>query len=292
MPISEYSTTAIDNEDAATGVNFTEGQASSTLNNSMRQVMVDIRSWYDDAEWRDLGHAVTRTANTTFTIGADVTTTYEANRPIRCEDSSTLYGYIVSSTYSSPNTTVTVALDSGNLSASLTSVALGPKPSIKSIPVEAIRSTGVGAKFVKRKTADESVTSSTTLQDDDHLTFAIGASEEWVGNLELSVGASLSTTGIKVTLTAPSGATAEYDAIQLHFSPAGVHTNSGRSTTLGTAINFTTTVAADSAKIKMAFWILNSTTAGSVTLQFAQSTSIATGVTIRKGSFLIAHRVA
>ena len=150
--------------------------------------------------------------------------------------------------------------------------------------------------IIKRKTADESVASSTTLQDDNHLTFSIGASEEWVGRLELSAGALLGTTGIKVTLTAPSGATAEYDAIGITYDVTGTtHTGgSGRSTTLGTAIDLVAGVfsSINSAKVIMNFWILNSTTAGSITLQFAQSTSDVTAVTLLKGSHLVAHRVA
>jgi hypothetical protein len=104
--------------------------------------MTAVRSWYEDTEYRDFGDTVTRTGNTTFTIAEDVTGDYVANRPIRCEDSSTLYGYIVSSSYSAPNTTVTVTLDSGNLSASLTSVALGVSPFSKSIPIQSIRNGG------------------------------------------------------------------------------------------------------------------------------------------------------
>lgn len=140
--IKSYSTTAASNTNAATGVNFDENQLPSTVNDSARKLMADTRSWYEDVEWRDWGHTVTRTGNTTFTISTDVTSIYVANRPIRCTDSSTLYGYIASSSYSAPNTTVTVTLDSGNLSASLTAVSLGVIPSTKSIPLLAVRYDG------------------------------------------------------------------------------------------------------------------------------------------------------
>lgn len=50
--------------------------------------------------------------------------------------------------------------------------------------------------IVKRKTADESVTSSVTLQDDDHLSFPIAANEEWVGTIYLAIGSAVNTTGI------------------------------------------------------------------------------------------------
>lgn len=142
MSLKDWSTTPANNASADAAINWAENQAPSTVNNSARAMMAVIREWYNDVEFRDFGHTVTRTGNTTFTIAADVTTTYVADRPIRCADSSTLYGYIASSSYSAPNTTVTVTLDSGNLSASLTGVALGPTPSTKSIPVQAIRYQG------------------------------------------------------------------------------------------------------------------------------------------------------
>ncbi len=139
--ISAWSTTAASN-DSASPNGFPEGMAPSGYNDSARELMASLRTWYEDVEWRNLGHTVTRTGNTTFTIPTDVTSTYVANRPIRCADSSTLYGYVASSSYGAPDTTVTVTLDSGNLSASLASVALGPTPSTQSIPVQAIRYQG------------------------------------------------------------------------------------------------------------------------------------------------------
>ena len=123
--ISEWSTTAASNNSASPD-GFPEGMAPSGVNNSAREVMAAVRAYYEDAEWRDLGHTVAYATTTTFTIATDLTTTYHAGRFIRCADASTLYGHIVSSSYGAPNTTVTVKLITGNLSAGLTAVALGP----------------------------------------------------------------------------------------------------------------------------------------------------------------------
>lgn len=182
MPLSQWSTTAADNDDAATNINWAENQSPSTVNNSARQLMADVRSWYEDVEWRNLGHTVTRTGNTTFTIATDVTATYVANRPIRCTDSSTLYGIIASSSYSAPNTTVTVTLDSGNLSASLSAVSLGPTPTNQPIHVSSVRSaaTTSTAQTLTNKTIDlasNTVTGTaaqfnTALSDDNFATLA------------------------------------------------------------------------------------------------------------------------
>ena len=47
MSLSQWSTTAATNASAATGINFAEGQAPSTLNDSCRQLMADVRAEYN-----------------------------------------------------------------------------------------------------------------------------------------------------------------------------------------------------------------------------------------------------
>lgn len=156
--ISAWSTTAASNNSESPD-GFKENMYPSQVNDSARELMASVRTWYEDAEWRDWGHTVTRTGNTTFTIAADVTAIYTPFRPIRCADSATLYGYVVSSSYSNPNTTVTVTLDSGNLSASLTAVALGVIPGTRSIPRSALRHDVVGPYFMENVGLAASVSS-------------------------------------------------------------------------------------------------------------------------------------
>lgn len=67
----------------------------------------------------------TFSSSTSFTLSGDQTSVYHTNRRIRATDSTTLYGYISSSSFSAPNTTVNVTLDSGSLSASLSEVSVG-----------------------------------------------------------------------------------------------------------------------------------------------------------------------
>lgn len=122
--IKNWSTTAGSNTSVG-GVSIAEGMAPSNVNNAMRATNAAVREWYENADWVDFGDTVTYASATTFTIASDVTATYHANRRIRATDSSTLYGTISSSSFSSPNTTVTVTWDSGSLSASLSAVALG-----------------------------------------------------------------------------------------------------------------------------------------------------------------------
>jgi hypothetical protein len=134
MPIKNWSTTPASNNSAAP-FGFPENMAPSGVNDAARQVMADVRSQCEDAEWFNWGDTPSRASATTFKIGADVTTRYLVNRAIKCNDGSTLYGIVTASSYSAPDTTVTVNLDSGSLTTSLSSVALAIlSPTNRAIP--------------------------------------------------------------------------------------------------------------------------------------------------------------
>jgi hypothetical protein len=134
MPIKNWSPTPASNN-SASPFGAPEGWAPSQANDVIRQIMGDDRTQWEGAEWFDWGDTPSRASNTTFKVAADVTTRYLAGRRIKFFDTSTLYGTVVSSSYSAPDTTVTITADSGNLSSSLSSIALGIlSPTNKSIP--------------------------------------------------------------------------------------------------------------------------------------------------------------
>ena len=144
----------------------------------------------------------------------------------------------------------------------------------------------------KRKSADQSVTSSIALQNDADFVLAVGVLEEWVGTIHLSIGAAIGTTGIKLAMTTPAGASVLYAASVIGDTSA--KSASGHSIASGTVVDATAglMVGCVNSTVVMQFWILNGATPGSLTLQFAQSTSSGTAVTVRKGSSLFAQRVA
>ena len=76
-----------------------------------------------DSNWIDFGHTPTYSTTTAFTVPGDETSKYTVGRRIRIQDSAVLYGVITASAYSSV-TTVTVSLDSGDLSASITAISV------------------------------------------------------------------------------------------------------------------------------------------------------------------------
>lgn len=131
------------------------------------------------------------------------------------------------------------------------------------------------------KTADETVTSSTTLQNDDHLFVSVAANTTYL--LELDFVFSANASGdLKTTFTVPSGTTGSLNMT----SDAG--TSTGVSMT-STAV-WDGTGADEQARIFGR--VVTSSTAGTVRLQWAQNASFGTGTIIRNGSFLRITRIS
>lgn len=98
--------------------------APASLNDGMRQVMADIRSWYEDPAWINYGDAVTYSSGTVFLVVGDLTARYAVNRRVRAIGTTpfSVEGTISTSVFSSPNTTVTVVWDSGSMDSTLSNV--------------------------------------------------------------------------------------------------------------------------------------------------------------------------
>lgn len=154
------------------------------------------------------------------------------------------------------------------------------------VPVEVGPAAAGGGPTTVYKTADESVTSSTTLQDDNDLFFAIGASEVWAFEFVLFVSGS--TTGdMSVTLTVPTGFT------RLIWSALG-DDNGGFDSSSHVSASGTTAVLAGFGTGKVAVLkgsISNGATPGNVLLRWAQNVSDVTAITIKAGSYLVAHNI-
>lgn len=147
------------------------------------------------------------------------------------------------------------------------------------------------------KPVNESVTSSTTLQDDNDLSFAVGASEIWIWEAVLIVQGN-ATGDIKVGFTWPAAPT-----YAKWFTASGVAAASDP--TDGTADVLDSSVISTSGGnrslgnstsengIVLRGVISNGANAGTVALQWAQATSDGTNATVvRAGSHLIARRIA
>ncbi len=127
--VDSWSVTPATNATADGGaINWAENQAPSTVNNTARQMLADIRSRENDLIWFQYGSGDQGAGNlavpcvyasgTTFTIaGVNVTAAFHVGRRVRAVGVSTgtIYGTIASSAFST-NTTVTAQWDSGSLS--------------------------------------------------------------------------------------------------------------------------------------------------------------------------------
>ena len=127
MGLSAWSSTPASNN-ASPPNGWPEGMAPSAINDTGRQMMADLRAWYEDAQWIDLGHTCTYASGTQFTIGGGVdrTGTYEVGRRVRAIGSltTTIYGTISAAAYSAPTNTITVVWDSGSLQNETLSISL------------------------------------------------------------------------------------------------------------------------------------------------------------------------
>jgi len=128
MAIKNYSTTASNNT-SVNSSSIAEGMAPSAINNSMREIVKDIRDGFNDKEWFLLGDGdatttFTRASTTSVTVASDITSSYHVGRRVKVigSNTGTIYGKIASSSYSSPNTTITFTFDSGNIPSSDTTV--------------------------------------------------------------------------------------------------------------------------------------------------------------------------
>lgn len=119
--ISTWSTSAASNSSASPD-GAPEGMPPSGVNDTIRELMAQIRTWYENAQWVDLGLTHTRVSGSVFTLAGNYVATYEVGRRVKMTGSSTAYGTISASTYSAPTTTVTVY--EANVPVTLGAVAL------------------------------------------------------------------------------------------------------------------------------------------------------------------------
>jgi hypothetical protein len=150
---------------------------------------------------------------------------------------------------------------------------------------------GLGVPLVKRKPADESIDTSTTLQNDDDLVFAVGANEEWGGSIDLYVASpALGTVGFKVGLTIPAGAALE--AVGSIVAEGSEGFCLAGPIAVGTPLAYTPSGVSEQALVHIHLWVLNGATPGNIQVQWAQNVSDGTTLQVIRGSKLVAHRIA
>jgi len=141
------------------------------------------------------------------------------------------------------------------------------------------------------KIADEIVNNSGTLQNDDDLLFAIGANEVWGFTITIDFLSDVAP-DLKVAITVPTDCklrarllnvdSATLEVTYLLASGGSSGRIDGRGTIDGT----------NNVIFSIVGFVVNGANAGNVQFQWAQQTAEASDTTVKKGSYLIAHKLA
>ncbi len=146
---------------------------------------------------------------------------------------------------------------------------------------------GAGAAAtVKVKASDETLANSTTLQADDDLTLAVGASETWEFELVLTVSEAANNPNIKLRMGASGGLTGSIEYCWRFWSGT---------ISFGTISDFTTDtggLSLSTSKVTLTIsGTVKGTNAGTLQLEWAQDVSDADATIVHALSKLIAHKV-
>ena len=143
-----------------------------------------------------------------------------------------------------------------------------------------------------RKTADESVTSSTTLQDDDHLKFALAANEVWVFEAFLVIEGATSG-DFKFTFTVPASGAALFNALVLLEAASDNQDLALATPTVAASVIVCGALGAGTKiGLHVRGTVVNAGNAGDLQLQWAQQGSSGTATKVLTNSWLTGHRVA
>ena len=150
---------------------------------------------------------------------------------------------------------------------------------------------GSGSATTTIKTANESVTSSITFQDDDELKMAVDASSRYAFRFSL-LTRSATTPDMKFQVTGPTGATCIYmlQDTENAISYGSTGGTSNRATACSSSIIYVVVAATDET-VEIVGSVTTSVTAGNLTLQWAQNTSNATAATVYAGSYLTMYKM-
>lgn len=140
------------------------------------------------------------------------------------------------------------------------------------------------------KAADESVVSSTTLQDDNHLFLPLEANASYTVEGGLYYDGVFNAGNLKLTWALPAGAT-------IYWSPnapatGGTAAFASQATTSGNLTVGTYGTGGTKTTASISATVMTAGTAGNMTLRWAQDASNATATTIYAKSWLRAIRIA
>lgn len=147
------------------------------------------------------------------------------------------------------------------------------------------------APWTAWKSADTPRSNTTTLANDPDLSVPVVANGSYLFLCGLfAAGAAISTGDLKVTFTWPAGGNGKWWSAGFATASATPNFNVAR-TASGSTVAFGVNGASSSGAILLGS-LLNGSTAGSLTLQWAQNTSNATATTLQANSGILVVRMA
>jgi hypothetical protein len=138
------------------------------------------------------------------------------------------------------------------------------------------------------KNADESVTNSTTLQNDDSITFSLFAPATYSFRIWIFLNNVGSTEGFKCALSGTVGVSFLKALFQIYDETTDTLAALARLSTLGSAVGAGLSSGSNGAIIA---GTIETSTAGTLVLQWAQQTSGANATTVQRNTFGIAERI-
>jgi hypothetical protein len=145
----------------------------------------------------------------------------------------------------------------------------------------------IGQPDVKvRKLFDESLSSSILLQNDNDLSFSVGANEVWIFDMWLVVTSSSATPDIKLAFAIPPGASIKWSG----FGDGNVQNDHPVITADGATDTFELTGGGNKDWIQIRGIVTVSASVGTVQLKWAQQDSSLKAITVEKNSYLQASK--
>lgn len=145
--------------------------------------------------------------------------------------------------------------------------------------------TGIGARILKMKAADESIISNATLQNDDDLFIALPANSLWAIQGFITVTCASATPDFAMAFTIPAAATMRIFAHNVSYANKIELTSSGASAAFALDIP-------DHGEIWFDGYVKTGATAGNLQYQWTQNASTATATIVKVGSWLRGERAA
>lgn len=155
---------------------------------------------------------------------------------------------------------------------------------------QTVFSTGAGAIAMvhgaEYKTADESVNNSTTLQNDDHLAWAVGANEIWAFRAFLYFTIASGDPGVKTAFTVPAASSGYRSRVLMSGATYIQNTLADLTTSDGAAPTSVTLLI-----VRLEGVYIGGANAGTVQLQWAQNSAVASNLTLKLGSYIDLKRL-